>query len=269
MASRTLSKQGLSEAFIREQLLLAAEAGKPLFQVWFDGPIEEGAVSWRSACYLLRCRAGGFMVILPYEEPVAAHLSSFQDVEGNNIVAMYDTQVLCESARGRPAGSLAVILADLPWSYSGNFKKAAALRLSGIPMYRFVDNENAVRPQKAAAWDASEEWLARLEAEEPLLEEYLTAAEEQQAGEAELVPDAAHLDQSDIVRQLQARVVELEAQQSAQQQPAAISRGNCFRPVRPLWIRLHGRSCKRWLVLPQLVLGSRSWDCKPIRASWL
>ena len=211
MASRSVSK-GLSEAYIREQLALAAAPGKPLFQVWLDGPVVNGALAWRASCYLLRCRAGGFMVIAPFDEQIVTYLGTFLDTEDVCLVATHEAPVMCESPRGREVDSQVVLLADFPWSCAQSFKKAAALRLTGIPLFRFMAGEAVVRPQKVSAWEASEEWIVQLDQEEPFLEEYVTAAEEVQFVEAE-AGDVSHhdaQDQADLIRQLQARIVDLE-----------------------------------------------------------
>lgn len=154
------------------------------------------------------------MVVLPAEGQVLQHLDSMVDAESANLVATHEARVVCESTRGREVAIQTVILADFPWALLVHFRKAAAIRLTSIPLLRFQDGDNYVRPQKASSWDASETWIAGMEAEDAaFLEEYATAAED----EAELVPDGLPQtvdDQADLLKQLQARIVELEAQQT-------------------------------------------------------
>eukprot|EP00435_Cladocopium_sp_Y103_P006448 s2565_g2.t1 len=76
----------------------------------------------------------------------------------------------------------------------------------------------AARPRAVAVWEASEEWIATQDDVDGSLLEYVTAAEDLQEADpprADHPPDAD--DQKDILQQLQARIVELEAQ--VQQQP--------------------------------------------------
>ena len=178
MATRSVSK-GLTEAYIREQLALAAAPGKPLFQVWLDGPAENGVLAWRAVCCLLRCRTGGFMVVAPFNEQIVTYLGTLLDTDDVCLVATYESPVMCESSRGKEMNSQVVLLADFPWSLAQCFKKAAALRLTGTPLFRFLDGDSVVRPQKLSAWEASEEWICKLDQEETFLEEYITAAEEE------------------------------------------------------------------------------------------
>eukprot|EP00438_Fugacium_kawagutii_P012109 Skav220358 [mRNA] locus=scaffold609:58746:60963:+ [translate_table: standard] len=222
MASRPV-KQGLTEAYIREQLQLAAEPGKPLFQVWLEGPpsAEGGSVAWRASAYLLRWRAGGFMVVLPLTEDIVAFVANIVDAEGVSLVATFEAPVLCETPRGRPLETQVVLLADFPWPCASHFKKAAAIRFTGIPLVRFLDGTAVVRPQQASSWEASEDWIGKTDVEEPFLEEYATAAEEnlvEAEDEVEMLEDPMQppgADQSELIRQqtetirqMQARLVE-------------------------------------------------------------
>eukprot|EP00435_Cladocopium_sp_Y103_P002673 s2565_g1.t1 len=73
-------------------------------EVIFHGPTEDGAVSWRASCFLLRCRPGGFMVVLPFEEEVVTHVGSIQDSEGYPVAVTHEAEVSMETNRGRALG---------------------------------------------------------------------------------------------------------------------------------------------------------------------
>lgn len=145
------------------------------------------------------------MVVLPALDNIAAYLSTLLDPEGNCIVATFESPVTCESPRGRAMDAQLAILADFPWSISHFFKRAAAIRLTGIPLLRFEEGSTTVRPQRASCWEVSEMWISKMDLEETFLEEYMTAAEEAGMEEPEMIADQVQQpaqDQVDIVQQL-------------------------------------------------------------------
>ena len=68
-AGLVMASAALSEEYIRGQASSVAPPTRALTQVFLQGPSEAGSVLWRS-CYLVRCRPGGFMVVLPFQEEV-------------------------------------------------------------------------------------------------------------------------------------------------------------------------------------------------------
>ena len=79
MASGAQQPVGVTDAYVKAQLE-SAGSHRALPPVLFVGPKGEGGeVLWRATTYLLRCRPGGFMVILPYHEDVIRHLGSLVD----------------------------------------------------------------------------------------------------------------------------------------------------------------------------------------------
>ena len=69
MATRASVNPGLTEAIVREQVASAHHNSRPLPFVVFEARSDEGA-AWRALACILRCRAGGFMVVLPHLEEI-------------------------------------------------------------------------------------------------------------------------------------------------------------------------------------------------------
>ncbi|CAJ1453860.1 unnamed protein product [Effrenium voratum] len=149
--------------------------------------------AWRAVAYLLRCRAGGFMVLLPDDPKVLGTLRDFVPEEDEAAAAMEPTMVQMESSRGRAVGELRVLMADLPWGYLCLFRRAAALRNSPIQLVRLEVAGAACRPQSQSALEAAEKWIAEV-LDLDTAAEYQTGVEDADEGglvdeEDELVPN--------------------------------------------------------------------------------
>ena len=230
MATRTSVAAGLTEAFVREQVASAHQSQRPLPLVVFEAKTEEGDTAWRSLAGVLRCRAGGFMVVLPLAENVASYLENWVDGEGSPFVLSYVVEVDMETARGRLFGKDSVLLADFPWELLGSFRRAPTSRTQEAlgDILRFKQQNTVLRPNALSAWEASEQWVANPESEENQFQEYVTAAEEDAKEMEEQDPpapleDADQGDQADILRQMQARLLELESRAVTAQSKAAPS----------------------------------------------
>ena len=224
MASGTPQQlAGLTEAYVRAQLS-SAGAQRALPAVLFVGPTgAEDEVLWRATCYLVRCRPGGFMVAMPYHEDVIRHLGLLVDGEETPLALSKDIDVQVETLRGRKLGVLTVAFVDLPWDTLPYFHRVPPARAAStmtLTKFSVVDNGASVvvRPVASEAQAAADAWI--FEEEWGQLGEYVTGEEELVPGAEEPVEPhtptpAAAADQADVIRQLQARVLELEAKESA------------------------------------------------------
>ncbi len=167
------------------------------------------------------------MVVAPFLEEIVTHISSIAEDEASE-PASKEVEVRVETARGRYLGVTPVLLIDLVWSMSTWFKKVQSLRVAGgWETLRITFDGTLARPVARAAFEASELWVLEHGEGDPFLD-YVTADE--------MVPDVvdqpygpgdggAGADQADLVRQLQARIVELEAQRGGA--------GGSVAPVQP------------------------------------
>ena len=228
MAARSSAVTGLTEAFIQESLD-SWDLNKPLIPVYLVGPLGENQKEeWRALCYLLRYRPGGFMMVAPFLEEVVTHLAALGETE-DITPGTKEVEVRVETARGRYLGVLSVLLVDLGWPMVRYLRKVQAVRVSGGWETLKIAYENTIaRPVSRAAFEASELWVLEHGEGDPFME-YVTADE--------MVPDfpdqpygsqPAALADEDLVRQLQARIVDLESQ-------AAAARGNA--PAGPAGVR--------------------------------
>ena len=215
MATRSSAVIGLSEAFVQESLD-SWDLNKPLIPVYLAGPIGENQKEeWRALCYFLRYRTGGFMLVAPFLEEVVTHLAALGERE-DVTPGTKEVEVRVETARGRYLGVLPVLLVDLGWPMVRHLRKVQAVRVSGGWATLKITYENVIaRPVSRAAFEASELCVLEHEEGDPFME-YVTADE--------MVPDFPDRpygsgpgapEDEDLVRQLQARIVDLESQAAA------------------------------------------------------
>lgn len=119
-----------------------------------------------------------------------------------------------------------VILADFPWPMARHFRRAPSSRATSTlgDIMKFQKDETILRPNLLSAWEASEEWVRAQSEDDALFLEYVTAAEENEDGEE--VPDQGPAMEAgatgrlmqeenvEVIKQLQARIEELETRQS-------------------------------------------------------
>ena len=103
------------------------------------------------------------------------------------------------------------MLADLPWSALGSFRRAGGVRLTTGHVVGFEMHGTVARQEWHSVLEALGLWVAEADADDPM-QEYFTAEE----AEEELEPDAAAAEPQPGAEQaellaLRARVAELEA----------------------------------------------------------
>lgn len=105
---------------------------------------------------------------------------------------------------------------------------------------RFKQQNTVLRPKASAVWEAAEQWINAQSSEETHFQEYVTAAEEDDAeenqkefGRQPAFGGADPTEQADIIQQMQARLLELESKTLTAQSkapPAAPSRNLFSQP---------------------------------------
>lgn len=171
----------------------------------------------RVLVYIVKCRSSGFMVILPFLDDVREVLTHcFLDGEGSHLVLYHEAVLPFEDAKGRKFGQGKVFLADFADECAGSFTRTPALRGGGPPgMLRLLVEGAVARPAVKGALNAAAEWIGDVADTDEGLQEYFTPEE---TGDLNLnaldgvapVANGAPPD-ADVVAQLQARVVQLEA----------------------------------------------------------
>ena len=183
-----------SEAIVA---LLAQDApGKPLpllYMYALDDP-----PPWRATAFLLKIRAGGFMVAVPASEEVIEFFTALSDdLEGEESgslpVVWKEVLVACETSRRRRMGDVTVLLADLSWPHLEHFRRATSSRPpAGVVLLAITQDGAAVRPIKEAVREAADDWVNEQLSDATFLE-YATAEElpEHQDEEAEAPEEEA------------------------------------------------------------------------------
>ena len=136
---------------------------------------------------------------------------------------LYKTaEVEVETVRRRAAGSKEIFLVDAPWGALPYFRKSGR---GNFELLAIRKDSQVVRPTRRAAMELADRWIAEV-VDDPALGEYVTATSQLPSGrqtpdnedEAEEVAEPGAPDgeggQADVISQLQARILELEAQQN-------------------------------------------------------
>ena len=164
----------------------------------------------RVLAHLVRCRASGFMVLLPALEEVLAILEQLVDGDGDSLVVQKEVDVPLEDARGRRFGSGQMVLVDMPAECAAHFVRTPALRGNAAAgLLRMMAQNSIARPSMRGAHQAAELWISELAEADEVLLEHFTAEEGEAASpvQSNVSPE--------VVQQLQARIAQLETQQAA------------------------------------------------------
>ena len=199
----------------------ASDPDRPLGLCHFtDG---SDAPSWRAVAFVIRVRPGGFMFICDVEDRVAEVLAAAAASPDGAEAMLYKTaEVEVETVRRRAAGSKEIFLVDAPWGALPYFRKSGR---GNFELLAIRKDSQVVRPTRRAAMELADRWIAEV-VDDPALGEYVTATSQLPSGrqtpdnedEAEEAAEPGAPDgeggQADVISQLQARILELEAQQN-------------------------------------------------------
>ena len=212
--------------------LLSQDApGRPLpllYMLGLDDP-----PTWRAAVFLLKARAGGFMIAAPHLEGIISFFAAISEeaegqVDGPLPVVWKVVSVACETSRRRRVGEVSMVLADLSWAHLVYFRRATASRPpAGAALLALTHEETAVRPMPGPAREAADEWVTEQLSDATFLE-YATAEELQE----DFLEDAEPPEEEDTVESLRARIRQMESAQGAMRAPQPPSHGP--RQTRPL-----------------------------------
>lgn len=228
--ARATAAQALTEVTMRA-LGGPSGPGGPLPALFLCLPAKEDGTAVRSMAALVRMRSGGFMVALPDSEEVSLFLQSQED-EGSfeSAVALYPTEVLWETPRGRALGEGGILLADLVWSLAQLFIRGSPLRAASlVEVIRFTYGDQVARPNRGSVEAAADQWIHET-MDEDTAADYVTIDGGGEPEEEELVQDG-----SPHVIDLQRRVQELEemlAQQASARTPGGAT-SSTPQPPRP------------------------------------
>ena len=178
--------------------------------------------SWRAVAFVLRVRPGGFMFICDVEDRVTEVLAAAAaSPDGSEAMLYKPAEVEVETVRRRIAGSKEIYLVDAPWGALSYFRKSGR---GSFELLAIRKDSQVVRPTRSAALELADRWISEV-VDDPALAEYVTAVSQVGSGrdtpeDDEAAAAAAHgapdgeAARDDVVSQLQARILELEAQQS-------------------------------------------------------
>ena len=198
----------------------ASDPDRPLGLCHFTDGSE--VPSWRAVAFVIRVRPGGFMFICDVEDRVAEVLSAAAaSPDGAEAMLYKPAEVEVETVRRRTAGSKEIYLVDAPWGALSYFRKSGR---GNFELLAIRKDSQVVRPIRSAALELADRWIAEV-VDDPALGEYVTAASrlgsgrdtpEEQEGDEAVAPGAPDDEdaQANVVAQLQARILELEGQQS-------------------------------------------------------
>lgn len=225
MAEALVLKAGLDPGMIEELSAGISDRALPAVLLRLaEAP--DGSPRW-GLCYLVRCRANGFMLLLPDSEEIRQAMQ--QMVEAPVEFFFHAGVINVLSARGKAVGETAVELADLPWTAAGYFIKQGALRGAILRQSAILGLEfgnERVRPQPASVQMLADEWIVHAMDDEAA-QEYATAAEEDMHADGEedakpVDPSGSAAAQPESPEELRKRIKELEAQVLAANKAKAV-----------------------------------------------
>eukprot|EP00438_Fugacium_kawagutii_P033349 Skav204235 [mRNA] locus=scaffold1550:277390:299473:- [translate_table: standard] len=205
MSSRAAAR-GLDQLEI-ERLLQQAVPGQVLPFVHFAAAAGEEVPPWRSVCWLIRSRPGGFMLALPAAEEVQTFLAGESEID--EVFVHHAMDVNVETPRGRALGSEMLMLVDASWAGADFLRKPSSKAEPGVNLIKLLHGGTTVcRPVRDSLEEAARTWVKESMDED-------TACEYQTAEEIAALDEAA-VDgvpaEADVVAQLQAQVQSLEEQ---------------------------------------------------------
>ena len=200
----------LNEEGVRS-LLGAASVYGGLAPTLFQ-PVEGDTLVCKSIAYLVKCRVGGFMVLVPSEPVLVDRLPTHEDVFGLQFC------VITLEGKNKRTEDVDAVLLDISWDYVHLFSKWTQPRgEAGKAVLRFTMGDQAAKPQSQSVMTAAEAWI-REEMDDDTAGDYVTGDEEPNLLLDPGGASANDIVDSNVVFQMQQRIQELEAKL---QQPAA------------------------------------------------
>lgn len=218
MASGVPGKR-LSEKGVRSLLGVSAAGYSALAPVLFC-PVEGDTVLFKSVAYLVKCRSGGFMFLVPDVPEVTDFVTAQEDVFGCRTCT-----ITVELPRGKRTSEENAVLVDATWDQVSSFTRWSPLRGDEVEtVHRFYVGQSAGRPSAEAVMAAADAWIHDA-MDDDTAGDYVTG-DSGLEGFAE-PPDSAAPPhggtvEQDAVLQMQQRILELETRLGTLQGSAAL-----------------------------------------------
>eukprot|EP00438_Fugacium_kawagutii_P018533 Skav213259 [mRNA] locus=scaffold1311:268059:271357:+ [translate_table: standard] len=162
-----------------------------------------------AVCYLLRSRAGGFMIVAMDREDVRHEIEHGGGLTSLHAeAAVFQGTVELVTSQRRKLGSTTCLLVDLPWARVEGFFQPVTLRgraNKDFLVEQFEIEDRTGRPTADSAMQLSEVWLTG-ELDVETAEEYATGG---------IRMDGLPMDPEEVESSAQARVLELERELAA------------------------------------------------------
>lgn len=207
---------GVTKEHVLSQVRAARDKNQ-LPSLHFSATRLEGDVVWKSICYVVRTREGGFMFALPHGPEVLAY---FDEHAEHEIFAVRPCEVTMETSRGRHLGAGGAVLVDCSWDTLDMFRRAGALRgESSQQLLKFTFEGQFCKPSRDSTMFVAESWIAE-EMDEDTAGDYVSCEDQPAAveqPEASGTPDVATLMRR--IQELEARVPPAAAPVAGQPTP--------------------------------------------------
>ena len=209
----------LSEKGVRSLLGVSAAGYSALAPVLFC-PVEGDTVLFKSVAYLVKCRSGGFMFLVPDVPEVTDFVTAQEDVFGCRTCT-----ITVELPRGKRTSEENAVLVDATWDQVSSFTRWSPLRGDEVEaVHRFYVGQSAGRPSAEAVMAAADAWIHDA-MDDDTAGDYVTG-DSGLEGFAE-PPDSAAPPhggtvEQDAVLQMQQRILELETRLGTLQGSAAL-----------------------------------------------
>ncbi|CAL1141466.1 unnamed protein product, partial [Cladocopium goreaui] len=177
-------------------------------------------VLFKSVAYLVKCRSGGFMFLVPDVPEVTDFVTAQEDVFGCRTCT-----VTVELPRGKRTSEENAVLVDATWDHVSSFTRWSPLRGDEVEtVHRFYVGQSAGRPSAEAVMAAADAWIHDA-MDDDTAGDYVTG-DSGLEGFAE-PPDSAAPPhggtvEQDAVLQMQQRILELETRLGTLQGSAAL-----------------------------------------------
>eukprot|EP00913_Durusdinium_trenchii_P017154 g16133.t1 len=209
----------------------------PLPGLFLVLPARGDGTGLRAAGHLVRVRSGGFMVVLPDAVELSQYLREQVTSEGTEAYALYPTEVLLETPRGRSLGEGPCLLVDAVWEVANQFMRAHPLRSSAtFELLRFMQGDQVCRPRRSSLVTQADHWIHEV-MDDDTAGDYVTGLSEE-----ELLPAGDYVGEGPSAEDLHRRVAELEAmlQQTATPTGTPARRTTAVTPPRPKGVLFEG-----------------------------
>ena len=218
MASGVSGKR-LSEKGVRSLLGVSAAGYSALAPVLFC-PAEGDTVLFKSVAYLVKCRSGGFMFLVPDVPEVIDYVAGLEDVFGCK-----NCTITVELPRGKRTSEERAVLVDAAWDQVSLFARWSPLRgEDATTVHRFYVGSSVGRPSPESVVAAADAWIHET-MDDDTAGDYVTGDSGMEDPADPPIAGVSFQDgvvEHDAVLQMQQRILELESRLGAIQGSGAL-----------------------------------------------